>query len=538
MKDRSAAGARTGIWAGLLAVAVGEIAASSTCRGRSPVSGLARGLVDAAPAVLVDGGVALVGRADKPGLIAIATSVSAAAAATGGALTSRSAVLGAAVAAVPHAAGGLLALRHGDASGAGTAAATAAGVVVATAAVAPLRPAPRRAAGAVLAAIVAAVLADRRARRRGDAELRDRVRIPLPARALPPVPVGPVSEPHRGAPPLLEPGDFPVIDITVPEPRVDLDRWRLEVGGEVPAPYAMTLPELLDLPLEERDLLMVCVHNPVGGDRMGCARWTGVAAAELLDRAGAGDAGWLVAEAVDGYANVLPLAEARERAFLAVGMAGRPLPREHGSPARLLVSGRTGQDGQTKWVRRLTVTRTPPASYWGQRGWLDGTYPVHPSARIDVPGPHGRLEPGATGIHGFAWAPPVGVDAVQVQVDDGPWLDADLGTDLGRDAWRPWSLTWQATPGRHRLRVRCRPVGGGWPDDSAATPYPHGVRGLHTVTVHVGGRAAGAVVRRVVDGATARVTWSGRSVAAWRRRSAVSTESVAGRNLPASWSVQ
>ncbi len=134
MKNLLTAGARAGIWAGLLATAAGEITASSSRRGRSPSSGLARGLVDISPAMLVDGGVALVGQADKPGLVAIATSVSATAAATGGALASRSTALGAATAAAPHALGGLLALRHGDASTTGTAAATAASVFVASAA--------------------------------------------------------------------------------------------------------------------------------------------------------------------------------------------------------------------------------------------------------------------------------------------------------------------------------------------------------------------------------------------------------------------
>jgi hypothetical protein len=55
---------RAGFLAGLLAAAAGEIAASATRRGRSPSSGLIRGLVDTTPAMLVDGGVALVGRAD------------------------------------------------------------------------------------------------------------------------------------------------------------------------------------------------------------------------------------------------------------------------------------------------------------------------------------------------------------------------------------------------------------------------------------------------------------------------------------------
>ncbi|HET8717927.1 MAG TPA: hypothetical protein VFM50_09265, partial [Nocardioidaceae bacterium] len=108
--------ARVGLVAGLVATAAGQVVATATARGRAPASGLARGLVDAAPGALVDGGVALVGRADKAGLAAIATGVNGLAAVAGAALAARSPALGVAVAAAPHAAGGWLALRHGDAS--------------------------------------------------------------------------------------------------------------------------------------------------------------------------------------------------------------------------------------------------------------------------------------------------------------------------------------------------------------------------------------------------------------------------------------
>src|SRR3954451_7100513 len=90
---------RAGMLAGLLAADAGEIAASTTRRGRSPSSGLARGLVDVSPAMLVDGGVALVGQAERPGLVALAPSARPAAAAAGAALAPRSAVVGAATAA-------------------------------------------------------------------------------------------------------------------------------------------------------------------------------------------------------------------------------------------------------------------------------------------------------------------------------------------------------------------------------------------------------------------------------------------------------
>ncbi|MGY1623926.1 molybdopterin-dependent oxidoreductase [Geodermatophilus sp. SYSU D00965] len=514
--------APTGLLAGLLAAAAGEIAASVTRRGRSPSSGLARGLVDAAPAMLVDGGVALVGRADKLGLAVLAAGASGLAAAAGGAVAGRRPLLGAAVAAAPHAVGGYLALRRGDASTRDTAAAAVAGMLTAAAAVAPLPVPPPAVLAAAAAGTGAVVAADRRARRRGAAALRDQVALPAPVRPLRPVSAADAAAQRGVAPLLAEPGGLVVIDVTVPEPRTDLGAWRLDVDGEVKRPLSLTLAEVLALPLEERDLLMVCVHNPVGGARMGCARWTGIGLADLLDRAGVhADDGWLVAEAVDGYTNVLPLAAARAHGFLAVGMAGQPLPREHGSPARLLVAGRHGQDGNLKWLRRLTVTSSPPLSYWGARGWADGTYPVHPASRIDTPGSHGHLEPGEVTVRGYAWAPPVGVDRVQLQIDGGEWTDAALGIDLGPDAWRPWAATWSATPGEHRLRVRCRTTAGHWQEDAAATPFPHGVRGIHIVTVHVGGSPAGPALRRLAGAGITRVSWAARSVAAWwpRKRS-------------------
>jgi Big-like domain-containing protein len=170
-------------------------------------------------------------------------------------------------------------------------------------------------------------------------------------------------------------------------------------------------------------------------------------------------------------------------------------------------------------LRRLTVTTTPPLSYWGRRGWADGTYPVHPAARIDTPMTHTRVEAGEVTVAGYAWAPPVGVDTVQFSVDGGPWIDATLGVDLGPDAWRPWTALWSATSGLHRLRVRCRTTTGQWQGETATTtPYPHGVRGIHSITVHVGGGPIVPVARRLTTTAVTRIDWAARSVLAWRRR--------------------
>jgi hypothetical protein len=120
---------------------------------------------------------------------------------------------------------------------------------------------------------------------------------------------------------------------------------------------------------------------------------------------------------------------------------------------------------------------------------------VHPASRIDTPDAHERVEPGQVIVSGYAWAPPVGIDAVQLQVDGGPWT---------------------AAPGRHHLRVRCRTTAGTWQEETSTTPYPHGVRGVHARTVHVGGGVAGPVIRRLVCAVGIRAGWAGRSVAAWR----------------------
>jgi hypothetical protein len=120
-------------------------------------------------------------------------------------------------------------------------------------------------------------------------------------------------------------------------------------------------------------------------------------------------------------------------------------------------------------------------------------------------------------VRGYAWAPPAGIDAVQLRIDDAPWTDATLGIDLGPAAWRPWSAAWQATKGAHRLRVRCRTTNGQWQETACTTPYPHGVRGIHEVTVHVAASPVLSAVRRFTATTLTRLSWAGRSVAAWRR---------------------
>jgi DMSO/TMAO reductase YedYZ molybdopterin-dependent catalytic subunit len=234
----------------------------------------------------------------------------------------------------------------------------------------------------------------------------------------------------------------------------------------------------------EVDALLVCVHKPIGGHQMGNGRWTVVPLAALLDRAG----GVLLARSVDGFTVELPLDVALAHAMVAVGLDGEPLPFRNGFPARLLVPGRYGYAGNVKWLagldRRGAARPSGASGYWTSRGWPAGAGRVGPGSRIDVPRAGARLGAGPVTVAGYAWAPPGGVAAVGVSVDQGPWRPAQVADDLSPLSWRAWTYTWNGTPGAHALRVRCRGVDGDQAERDAA-PYPHGPAGVHTVPVRV-----------------------------------------------------
>ena len=67
-----------------------------------------------------------------------------------------------------------------------------------------------------------------------------------------------------------------------------------------------------------------------------------------------------------------------------------------------------------------------------------------------------RADSGEVTVAGVEWMPHTGISAVQVQIDDDPWQDADLGWDASTDTWVQWRWTWDATPGPHR--VTCRAI--------------------------------------------------------------------------------
>jgi DMSO/TMAO reductase YedYZ molybdopterin-dependent catalytic subunit len=318
------------------------------------------------------------------------------------------------------------------------------------------------------------------------ATLPSEVALPKPQNTLPALPTGIEGE-VKGVSAFSTPiKEFYRVDTALVIPRIDVDKWVLEIDGKVDNKLSITFAELLKMPMIEKDITLNCVSNEVGGPYISSTRWLGVRVRDLLERAGIQDGvDQILSESTDGMTISTPieaLTDDRD-ALIAVAMNGEPLPARHGFPARMVTPGLYGFVGATKWLTKLTATTyAADQAYWTKRDWLtDGT--VKTQARIDTPAGLATQKAGKIAVGGVAWAQRRGIEEVEVRVDEGPWQKATLGPDGGTDYWRQWFWVWDATPGRHDLTVRAKDGTGEFQTDKRADPFPGGASGWHSIVV-------------------------------------------------------
>jgi DMSO/TMAO reductase YedYZ molybdopterin-dependent catalytic subunit len=241
------------------------------------------------------------------------------------------------------------------------------------------------------------------------------------------------------------------------------------------------------MPMVERYITISCVSNEVGGGLVGNAKWLGVPLADVLEMAGvSAGAEQVVGRSVDDFTVGFPVDAVFDgrQAMLAVGMNGEPLPFEHGFPARLVVAGLYGYVSATKWLSDIELTTWDGFdAYWIPRGWSKEG-PVKTQSRIDTP--RGNVGVGPRAIAGVAWAPGRGISAVEVRVDEGAWMQAELSEPLSEEAWRQWNVPWDPSPGSYTLQVRATDGTGQTQTADLAPVAPDGATGYHTVRVNVG----------------------------------------------------
>jgi DMSO/TMAO reductase YedYZ molybdopterin-dependent catalytic subunit len=282
--------------------------------------------------------------------------------------------------------------------------------------------------------------------------------------------------------------DFYRVDTALIVPQVNPSSWQLTVEGMVSNPFSVSYSELLAMRMIERDITLTCVSNEVGGQYAGNARWLGVPLKAFLARANVDPAAdQLLCRSTDGFTSSVSRALALDGrdAMIAVGMNGEPLPSQHGFPARLVIPGLYGYVSACKWLTSIKATTfADHEAYWTQRGWA-AQAPILTSTRIDVPREGRAVSAGRVAIAGVAWAQHRGIAKVEVQIDDGPWQQANLAPTPSIDTWRQWWLAWEATEGHHQIRARATDRAGELQTADEAPPFPSGATGWDQRTISV-----------------------------------------------------
>lgn len=278
---------------------------------------------------------------------------------------------------------------------------------------------------------------------------------------------------------------FYLIHTAIAVPTIDPAQWRLRVHGMVERELLLSYDDLLARRFSEAWITLNCVSNPVGGELVGNAWWSGVPIREILEEAGVkAGADAILQTSEDGWTCGTPLetvTDPQRQAMLAVGMNGRALPIEHGFPVRMIVPGLYGFVSATKWLVDIEVTRFRDfEAYWTPRGWSERG-PVKTASRIDVPTADSTVPAGPLRVGGVAWHQHSGITGVQVKLDGGPWHDAELGSVLSVDTWVQWAATLDVPPGDHTLQVRAKDGAGVWQTPVERDVAPDGATGWHTI---------------------------------------------------------
>lgn len=320
------------------------------------------------------------------------------------------------------------------------------------------------------------------------AAVRRALRLPEP-RSRVTVPAGAELD-VPGLTPLYTPNaDFYRVDTALTVPTIDPATWRLRVDGLVDREVELTFDELVGMGLDEYSITLTCVSNEVGGNLLGTARWLGVPVRDVLALAGAqGEADMVLSHSIDGFTASTPLetlTDPGRDAILAVAMNGEPLPLEHGFPVRMVVPGLYGYVSATKWLTRLQVTTfAADEAYWTPRGY-SAKAPIKFSSRLDTPRTGQPVAAGRVPLAGVAWAQTVGIERVEVRIDDGDWQSATLSEPVNDDTWVQWVLEWEADPGNHNVTVRAVNRDGEVQVEERAPIAPDGSTGWQRTLVRV-----------------------------------------------------
>jgi len=167
--------------------------------------------------------------------------------------------------------------------------------------------------------------------------------------------------------PLLPTGGWRIYTVSGSMPTFDRATWRLDVGGLVEKPVSLTYAHLRALPRAEQISTFHCVT----GWTVKNVHWGGVRIKDVFDLVrpvpAAGALQFVSAE--KPYVDYLSIKQVQlDDVMLAYEMNGKPLPREHGAPLRLIIPEMYGYKN-VKWLESINLVSKPEDGYWEQLGY-------------------------------------------------------------------------------------------------------------------------------------------------------------------------
>jgi len=279
---------------------------------------------------------------------------------------------------------------------------------------------------------------------------------------------------------------------------VDLQTFKLEVGGHVQKPVSLSIEELRR---QFEPVSIVAVNQCSGNSRsyfspqvpggqwghgaVGNARWTGVRLKDLLNKVGVKSQAAQVTFAgldepplysMHKFVKALDIDHATgDDVLVAYEMNGEPLPMLNGFPLRLVVPGWYA----TYWVKSLAKIEVLASKFDGF--WMEKAYRIPKNenasetpenlAKDTVPINRMNVRsivvrPDVTDVvragksfelEGIAFDGGSGISKVEVSVDGGTtWSAARLDdTDYGKFSFKRWRMSWTpASSGKFKVMTR------------------------------------------------------------------------------------
>jgi DMSO/TMAO reductase YedYZ molybdopterin-dependent catalytic subunit len=164
---------------------------------------------------------------------------------------------------------------------------------------------------------------------------------------------------------------FPVLDLGI-RPGISLEHWRLEITGAVETPKSFNWEEFNALPRFEDVSDFHCVTTWSKFD----VRWSGVAfftLAELVQPKP--EAKHVLFASYDGYTTNVRLDDSiDDDVLIAMHYDGKPLTREHGGPARVIIPKLYAWKG-AKFIRSIEFSAEDRLGFWEVRGYSNTADP-------------------------------------------------------------------------------------------------------------------------------------------------------------------